>query len=115
VTDISGKQLALRVQGLIHGQFGGDLTRAARELGVDETELRRIVVSASESPRLDVLAAIVRELGVDACWLMTGEYDWDAHRRQLELADEDGDDTGAAPVVRALARLRDPDRIRRVG
>ena len=100
---IDAPALAARVQGLIHGRFGGDVAAAARELRVEEKELRDIVERATDHPSLDALAAIVRQFGIDACWLLTGEYDWASHRRQLEEEEEHGDDAPRSVILRLVA------------
>jgi hypothetical protein len=86
--------LAARVQELIHGRFGDDLRAAAQALKVDEKKLRDIAEHGTDHPSLDALAAIVRRFGVDACWLLTGEYDWQSHRLQLMQEEEDEGDQG---------------------
>jgi hypothetical protein len=109
---IDAPALAARVQGLIHGRFRGDIAAAAGELGVEEKELRDIVEHATDHPSLDALAAIIRRFGVDACWLLTGEYDWQSHRLQLVQEDEGQDDQ--APR-NALLRFVPPSERLRAG
>ena len=86
----NARDLASRVAGLVQGQFKGDLVAAARYLDADPEELRGIVEEQTSHPSLELLAAIVKRFGVDACWLITGEYDWRTHARALE--DDDGDE-----------------------
>lgn len=100
---IDAPALAARVQGLIHGRFGGNLSAAARTLDIDETELRAIVEHATDHPSLDALAAIVCRFGIDACWLLTGDYDWTAHCRQLEEEEERGSDAPRNAVLRLVS------------
>src|SRR5688572_27155848 len=76
--------LAARVAGLMHGQFGGDVRAAAHALDVDPDELYRIVEDHTHYPNIDLLARLVTRFGVDASWLITGEYDWRAHAAALE-------------------------------
>lgn len=109
--DIDAPALAARVQGLIQGRFGGDLSAAAQALGVDEKHLRDIVEHATDRPSLDALAAIIRRFGIDACWLLTGEYDWKSHRMQLVQEDEEDDQ---APK-NALLRFAAPVEFRQAG
>jgi hypothetical protein len=110
--EIDALALAARVQGLIQGRFAGDVRTAAQAVEVDEKELRDIVEHATDHPSLDVLAAIVRRFGVDACWLLTGEYDWKSHRLQLVQEEEEHDDQ--APK-NALLRFVNPAEHRRAG
>jgi hypothetical protein len=86
--------LASRVAGLIHAQFGGDLRVAARALDVDADEIYRIVAEETAYPNIDLLAKIVNRFGVDASWLITGEYDWRTHMGVLADAEEGRTDNG---------------------
>ena len=61
-----------------------DLGVIARRLGVDELALRVTIDDASPHPVVDVLAAIVANMGVDPSWLIKGEYDLATHRRVEE-------------------------------
>ena len=69
MAEFNAKDLAHRVQGLLQARFRGDITEASRELGVEAEDLRQVVEDETEYPRLDVLSALVRHFGVDACWL----------------------------------------------
>jgi len=71
----------------------------ASRLHVDEAELRMTVDSESPRPTMDVLLAVIREYGVDASWLLTGEYDLATHRRIAEA-----DRSVAIEVVKDVAR-----------
>ena len=102
MAQIDGQALAARVQGLIHGRFGGDLPTAAHALELDERDLRAIVEDATNHPSLEALAAIVQRFGIDACWLLTGEYDWVSHSRQLEEEDTGGSDGPRATILRLV-------------
>ena len=59
------------------------LARAATRLRVPEADLGAILAGQPSTPMLEVLAAIVREFGVDPCWVVTGVYDGHTHRRAL--------------------------------
>src|SRR4051812_42372877 len=76
--------IAGRVRGLIGGRERGILEAAAERLGVSELALRLSTDDVSPHPTLDVLAALVREYGVDPCWLIYGEYDGATHRAAVE-------------------------------
>jgi hypothetical protein len=104
VNDFDAKGLAARVAGLIHGQFSGDLTRAAIALDVDVDDLRRIVEDETDTPSLAVLGRIIRRFGVDACWLVTGEYDWQSHMRLLEDEDQEEDRDDRQLLLRLIGR-----------
>ena len=104
MTGFSGRDLALRVAGLLQGPYKGDLVVAARDLDVEPSELRRIVDAQTEKPDLAVLARLVERLGVDVCWLMTGEYDWRSHMRLLEDEDEHIKDSGRQLLIRLTER-----------
>ena len=104
MSDLDPTGLAARVQGLIHGGYKGDLTAAAERLRVEKEDLRTLV-EGTDQPHLDVLAALIREFGIDACWLLTGQYDYDIHRRALEL-EEDGGDT--EQLLRLVMERREP-------
>ena len=90
MSEIDPAGLAARVQGLIHGSYKGDLAAAAERLRVEEEDLRALV-EGTDQPHLGVLAALIREFGIDACWLLTGEYDYGLHRRALEVEEDGGD------------------------
>jgi hypothetical protein len=101
MTGFNGRDLASRVAGLLHGRFKGDLVAAACELDVDPDGLRSIVEEQTNHPDLDILAKLVQHFGIDVCWLMTGEYDWQGHMHLLE----DEDDTTRNPSKQLLLRL----------
>lgn len=71
--------IAARIRGLIGGQ-DSSLSDAARRLKVDEISLRMSVDTLAPYPTVDVIAAVVREYGVDPTWLLVGEYDASTHR-----------------------------------
>lgn len=56
---------------------------AAARLRVQESDLGAILAGRPSAPMLQVLAAIVREFGVDPSWVVTGVYDGHTHRRAL--------------------------------
>ena len=78
--------LAARVRSLLGATDRPALRRAAGELGVAEGDLREIVAYDTVYPRISTLAAIVAYYGVDAGWLLTGEYSPSLHRADEELA-----------------------------
>lgn len=90
--DDSKAAIAARIRGLIGGQ-DSTLSDAARRLKVDEVSLRMSVDTLAPYPTVDVIAAIVREYGVDPTWLLTGAYDSATHRT---IADKH---TGELPVA----------------
>jgi hypothetical protein len=90
--DDSKAAIALRIRGLI-GAEDVSISDAAKLLKVDEISLRMSVDELAPYPTVDVIAAIVRVYGVDATWLLTGEYDVAAHRN---MADKH---TGELPVA----------------
>ena len=77
-----GTQIAARIRGLTAGQ--GDFTALARLLDVPETALRISLDDIAPFPTLEVIAAVVTKYGVDPCWLLTGEYNPELHRKTLE-------------------------------
>ena len=115
MTGFNGRDLASRVAGLLQSKFRGDLVAAARELDVDPDELRHIVEDQTEQPHLDVLAKLVEHFGVDVCWLLTGEYDWQTHMRLLEDEDERGADDGHRQLLLRLTDGKITQRRRRFG
>ena len=90
--DDSKLAIAARIRGLIGGQ-DVSLSDAARRLKVDEISLRMSVDELAPYPTVDVIAAIVREYGVDPTWLLIGEYDAATHRT---IADKQ---TGELPIA----------------
>ena len=107
MTGFNGRDLASRVAGLLQAQFKGDLVAAAHALDVDPAELRRIVEDQTQQPDLDVLAKLVERFGVDVCWLMTGQYDWRAHMRLLQDAEETGRSESGQLLLRLTERRQD--------
>jgi hypothetical protein len=94
--------IAARVRALVGGHDHSEI--AARRLGVSELALRVTTDEDEPMPTLTVLAAVVRELGVDPTWLLTGSYNAVTHRRVLEGHDGEPD----RPVAARLTRGRPP-------
>lgn len=90
--DDSRTAIAARIRGLLGGQ-DSSLSDAARRLKVDEVSLRMSVDTIAPYPTVDVIAAVVREYGVDPTWLLTGDYDATTHRN---IADKQ---TGELPIA----------------
>lgn len=106
MSDLDHVSLAARVQGLLHARFKGDVAAAAQQLEVDEQELRA-VVEGTDQPHLGVLSALIREYGIDPCWLLTGEYDYDLHRRALlDIEEGDGSTEDVLDLVVARSKRR---------
>lgn len=90
MTPSSNTAIAARIRGLLSGQ--GDLSSLAVTLRVDEVALRISIDELSPYPTMGVIAAVVREYGVDPSWLLTGEYNAGAHREALSAT------TGELPI-----------------
>jgi hypothetical protein len=90
--DDSKAAIAARIRGLV-GALGPSMSDTARRLRVDEISLRMSVDELAPYPTIDVIAAVVREYGVDPTWLLTGEYDTASHRNMADLH------TGELPVA----------------
>lgn len=87
MTTSSNAAVASRIRGLLSGQ--GDPRDLAARLGVDEMALRISIDELSPYPTLGVIAAVIREYGVDPSWLLTGNYSATAHREALEASADD--------------------------
>jgi hypothetical protein len=83
------QHIASRIRGLLSGQDEGSLAVIARRLRVDVTSLLMSIDEAAPHPTLDVIAAVVREYGVDPCWLLTGYYDCLTHRKALSATTDE--------------------------
>ena len=81
----SAADLAARVRSLVGPADRATTRHAAADLGVAEGDLREIVVYETPYPSVAVLAAVVAAFGVDAGWLLTGDYNPSRHRVQEEL------------------------------
>jgi transcriptional regulator with XRE-family HTH domain len=77
--------LAARIRSIVGPTDRDSLRALARDLGVESGELREILEYATPYPSVSVLAAIVAVYGVDAGWLLTGEYSPATHRAQEEF------------------------------
>jgi hypothetical protein len=82
----SAGELAARVRSLIGPADQDRWRELAEELSVPTTDLREIVEHATPYPSVAVLSAIVAYYGVDAGWLLTGEYSPALHRADEESA-----------------------------
>ena len=78
---------------------------AARRLAVGEIALRTALDEVAPVLTPEVVAAVVREYGVDPTWLLTGDYDSQTHRMALEA-----DATRDVDAINAMvtARLTPP-------
>jgi len=99
---MDSREIAGRIRALIAGQNFEAVTVAAERLNVSESALRRSMDEWLPYPALEVLAAIVRECGVEPSWLLFGEYDADTHTEVLACA---GKVRGKDLVLSATARL----------
>ena len=95
--------LAARIRSLVGPTDRDSLRRLSCDLGLQEGELREILEYHTPYPSTSVLAAIVTAFGVDAGWLLTGEYSPSTHRAEEETAEPP-----KARVARFLADLRSP-------
>jgi hypothetical protein len=82
VHSFDNRRIAARIRGLLSGQ--GDTESVAQRLRVHEIALRMSMDETSPYPTLDVIAAVVREYGVDPHWLVTGDYDSGSHRAAIQ-------------------------------
>lgn len=95
--------LATRIRSLVGPTDRDSLRRLASDLGVCDGELREILEHLTPYPSTSVLAAIVAAYGVDAGWLLTGEYSPSTHR-----AEEETEQPPKSRVTRYLADQRSP-------
>jgi hypothetical protein len=82
--------LAARVRSLVGPRDRDSTRRLASELGVHQAELREILDYETPYPSAAVLAALVAAYGVDAGWLLTGEYSPATHRAEEEVGEPAG-------------------------
>lgn len=61
----------------------------AFRLRVDMTSLHMSTDEDAPYPTIDVLAAVIREYGVDPGWLLTGYYDSATHRTALSTSTDE--------------------------
>jgi hypothetical protein len=93
------RSVAARVRSLVDHDGDADPADIARQLRVDELELRMTIDAESPRPTMDVLLAVIREYAVDPTWILTGDYDSATHRRMM-----DTDRAGLIEVVKDVAR-----------
>jgi hypothetical protein len=105
VTGSDRRDIAARIRALIVDQSVAGLNAVAERLRVDGQALRRSIDEALPDPAMDVLVAIVRDLGVDPTWLLTGKYAAATHERALESGD-----SGIVIVLKELMRRESPKR-----
>ena len=96
---IAAAELAQRVRSLVGPTNRANLRLLAEDLGVYEGDLREILEYQTRYPSVPVLAALVARYGVDAGWLLTGQYSPATHR-----ADEELEEPPRARVLRVLDR-----------
>src|SRR5438132_1359294 len=90
--------IAARIRSLVGAQDFQDIEGVARRLRVPEFALRMSLDDDAPQPTLEVLAAIVREYGVDPSWLIHGEYNAATHHAVL-----DGDQRVTPTTLLSLA------------
>ena len=99
----SSDAIAERVRGILLRNVGPDIAALSKALALPEAELQRFMERPGSSidvaTLVDILGALVRSLGVDPHWLLTGSYDATSHRQVLELLE--------AGEGRADARVRE--------
>ena len=91
--------IAVRIRALIARNDDVDVEATADRLHVEQHALSRSIQMQHPRPSLRVIAAIVREYGVDPSWLVYGEYDATAHALALER--------GASLTAEDVVRLVD--------
>jgi hypothetical protein len=94
--------IAERLRGLLGGPDRGDFADTATRLGLEEVSLRMSIDTESPHPTVEVLAAVVREYGVDPTWLLTGKYDAATHRHSMDSI------AAIRAMVRAFLNKRSP-------
>ena len=72
-SNVDRQAIAERIRGLLTGPFGGDLTRAAAHLGIEQASLRASLRPDECEVRCDVIVAVSRLFRLDPRWLVTGE------------------------------------------
>jgi transcriptional regulator with XRE-family HTH domain len=65
--------IAQRVRGLVDRLHGGSVNAAAREIGIPQRTLARIVEGRVEYPRADALQKLAAWYGTSIEWLLTGK------------------------------------------
>lgn len=79
--------IAARLRSLCAGARQ-DIAKLAETLRVEELSLRLSVDDVSPHPTFDVLVAAIRYFGVDAQWLVTGQYSTASHVDSIIAAEE---------------------------
>jgi hypothetical protein len=92
--------IAERLRELVGGPHREDLGEVAARLGLEELSLRMSIDEESPHPTVEVLAAVIRQYGIDPTWLLTGVYDASTHRSSME------DDQSAAARIREFMGAR---------
>ena len=98
----SAAQLAARVRSLLGAPDRDAIRSVASDLGVAEGDLQEIVQYETRYPSASVLATIVAYYGVDAGWLLTGNYSPSLHRATAET-----DERPKALVAQLLREVGD--------
>lgn len=84
MAELDRREIAARIRALVTDQSVTGLKAMAARLGVSEPAFRASIDEALPDPALEVLVAVVRDLGVDPTWLLTGEYAAATHERALD-------------------------------
>jgi hypothetical protein len=92
--------IAGRLRELVGGPNRKDLGDIAERLGLEELSLRMSIDEDSPHPTVEVLAAVIKQYGIDPTWLLTGVYDASTHRSSME------DDQSTAARLRDLMSAR---------
>jgi hypothetical protein len=95
--------IAARLRGLVDVPNFEGLDALAQRLRVPEFDLRMSLDDVAPQPTLEVLAAIVREYGVDPSWQIRGQYDQATHVAAL-------DNETVTPIT-LLDLVAPPDRV----
>ncbi|MFL5612411.1 MAG: hypothetical protein ACJ796_01970 [Gemmatimonadaceae bacterium] len=84
--------IAERVRAVLARQPGHTPDDVASMLHLEPDALRRLVEQREDTLDtaflIETVAAVVREFAVDPQWLLTGEYDGNAHRHALALGQD---------------------------
>ena len=94
--------VAQRLRDLLGRPDSPYVAETAARLGVEEVSLRMSIDEDSPHPTVEVLAAVIREYGLDPTWLLTGVYDAATHRSAME------NPSGAPTAMRDLLEKRSP-------
>ena len=96
---LDSRQIAERLRGLFGNQEAESLYRTAHRLCVSAVALRMSIDETTPEPTMSVLAAVVREFGVDPSWLLFGVYDSMTHHAAIDV----GEYATAASMLRLAA------------